>query len=147
MIKFTMNAKELKTMMDKAMTVVNKKAPVPSFKRLYFSIDDKGILKILATDIEQYIEVRTKNVYHTESGMFGIDIEDIKIISKMSGEITIEDITSDKEEKINIKCGKKNVSIPRFENTDVSLPVLDNGENILDVKENWLSETISNLYN
>lgn len=25
MIKFTMNAKELKTMMDKAMTVVNKK--------------------------------------------------------------------------------------------------------------------------
>lgn len=145
MIKFTMNAKELKTMMDKAMTVVNKKAPVPSFKRLYFSIDDKGILKILATDIEQYIEVRTKNVYHTESGMFGIDIEDIKIISKMSGEITIEDITSDKEEKINIKCGKKNVSIPRFENTDVSLPVLDNGENILDVKENWLSETISNL--
>lgn len=51
MIKFTMNAKELKTMMDKAMTVVNKKAPVPSLKRLYFSIDDKGILKILSTDI------------------------------------------------------------------------------------------------
>lgn len=145
MIKFTMNAKELKTMMDKAMTVVNKKASVPSLKRLYFSIDDKGILKILSTDIEHYVEARTENTYHTEPGMFGIDIEDIKIISKMSGEITIEDITSDKEEKINIKCGKKNVSIPRFENTDVSLPVLDNGENILDVKENWLSETISNL--
>lgn len=145
MIKFTMNAKELKTMMDKAMMVVNKKASVPSLKRLYFSIDDKGILKILSTDIEHYVEVRTENTYHTEPGMFGIDIEDIKIISKMSGEITIEDITSDKEEKINIKCGKKNVSIPRFENTDVSLPVLDNGENILDVKENWLSETISNL--
>ncbi len=145
MIKFTMNAKELKTMMDKTMTVVNKKAYVPSLKRLYFSIDDKGILKILSTDIEHYVEVRTKNVYHTEPGMLGIDIEDIKIISKMSGEITVEDITSDKEEKINIKCGKKNVSIPRFENTDVSLPVLDNGENILDVKENWLSETILNL--
>lgn len=145
MMKFTMDSKELKIMMDKVMTAVNKKVSAPSLKRLYFSIDDKGILKILSTDIEHYVEVRTKNVYHTESGMFGIDIEDIKIISKMSGEITIEDITSDKEEKINIKCGKKNVSIPRFENTDVSLPVLDNGENILDVKENWLSETISNL--
>lgn len=145
MIKFTMNAKELKIMMDKVMTAVNKKVSVPSLKRLYFSIDDKGILKILSTDIDHYVEVRTKNVYHTEPGMLGIDIEDIKIISKMSGEITVEDITSDKEEKINIKCGKKNVSIPRFENTDVSLPVLDNGENILDVKENWLSETISNL--
>lgn len=145
MMKFTMNAKELKTMMDKAVTVVNKKVPVPSLKRLYFSVDDKGVLKILSTDIEHYIEVRTQDAYHTEPGMFGIDIEDIKIISKMSGEITIEDITTGEEEKINIKCGKKNVSIPRFENTDVFLPVLDNAENILDVKENWLSETISNL--
>lgn len=145
MMKFTMDSKELKIMMDKVMTAVNKKVSVPSLKRLYFSIDDEGILKILSTDIEHYVEVRTENTYHTEPGMFGIDIEDIKIISKMSGEITIEDITSDEEEKINIKCGKKNVSIPRFENTDVSLPVLDNGENILDVKENWLSETISNL--
>lgn len=144
MIKFTMNAKELKIMMDKVMTAVNKKVSVPSLKRLYFSIDDKGILKILSTDIDHYVEVRTKNVYHTEPGMLGIDIEDIKIISKMSGEITVEDITSDKEEKINIKCGKKNVSIPRFENTDVFLPVLNNVEDILDVKENWLSETISN---
>lgn len=145
MIKFTMNAKELKIMMDKVMTAVNKKVSVSSLKRLYFSIDDKGILKILSTDIDHYVEVRTKNVYHTEPGMLGIDIEDIKIISKMSGEITVEDITSDKEEKINIKCGKKNVSIPRFENTDVFLPVLNNVEDILDVKENWLSETISNL--
>lgn len=145
MMKFTMNAKELKTMMDKAVTVVNKKVPVPSLKRLYFSVDDKGVLKILSTDIEHYIEVRTQDAYHTEPGMFGIDIEDIKIISKMSGEITMEDITTGEEEKINIKCGKKNVSIPRFENTDVFLPVLDNAENILDVKENWLSETISNL--
>ena len=145
MMKFIMDSKELKIMMDKVMTAVNKKVSVPSLKRLYFSIDDEGILKILSTDIEHYVEVRTENTYHTEPGMFGIDIEDIKIISKMSGEITIEDITSDKEEKINIKCGKKNVFIPRFENTDVSLPVLDNGENILDVKENWLSETISNL--
>lgn len=145
MMKFTMNAKELKTMMDKAVTVVNKKVPVPSLKRLYFSVDDKGVLKILSTDIEHYIEVRTQDAYHTEPGMFGIDIEDIKIISKMSGEITIEDITTGEEEKINIKCGKKNVSIPRFENTDVFLPVLNNVEDILDVKENWLSETISNL--
>lgn len=145
MMKFTMDSKELKIMMDKVMTAVNKKVSAPSLKRLYFSIDDKGILKILSTDIEHYVEVRTENTYHTEPGMFGIDIEDIKIISKMSGEIAIEDITSDKEEKINIKCGKKNVFIPRFENTDVSLPVLDNGENILDVKENWLFETISNL--
>lgn len=71
MIKFTMNAKELKTMMDKAMTVVNKKASVPSLKRLYFSIDDKGILKILSTDIEHYVEARTENTYHFETTLVG----------------------------------------------------------------------------
>lgn len=146
MMKFTMNAKELKTMMDKAVTVVNKKVPVPSLKRLYFSVDDNGVLKILSTDIEHYIEVRTQDAYHTEPGMFGIDIEDIKIISKMSGEITIEDIITGEEEKINIKCGKKNVSVPRFENTDVFLPTLVDAENVLNLKENWLLETISNLY-
>lgn len=77
MIKFTMNAKELKIMMDKVMTAVNKKVSVPSLKRLYFSIDDKGILKILSTDIDHYVEVRTKNVYQTETCIHSLYIKRI----------------------------------------------------------------------
>ena len=64
----------------------------------------------------------------------------------MSGEITLEDATTETESKINIKCGKKTVSIPRYNNVDVFLPSMDETETkIMSVKENWLLDTIVNL--
>ena len=66
----------------------------------------------------------------------------------MSGEITLEDVTTEDMEvgKINIKCGKKIVTIPRYQNTDIFLPSMDESEKkIMSVKENWLLETLVNL--
>ena len=148
MMKFTMDAKELKTMMDRGMSVINKKTPVQSLTRLYFQVDENGIVKVWGTDMEHYTEIRSDNAYMTSPGSLGIDIDDIKIISKMNGEITLEDVTTEdmKVGKINIKCGKKTVTIPRYANTDVFLPAMDETEvKIIGVKENWLLETITNL--
>lgn len=148
MMKFTMDAKELKTMMDKGMSVINKKMPVQSLTRLYFQVDENGIVKVWGTDMEHYTEIRSDNAYMTSPGILGIDIDDIKIISKMNGEITLEDVTTEdmKVGKINIKCGKKTVTIPRYANTDVFLPAMDETETkIIGAKENWLLETITNL--
>lgn len=146
MLKFKLNARELKEMMEKAATVINKKSCLPALSRLYFQVDENANLKIWGTNMEHWLEVRSKNVYDTESGVLGIDIEDMKIISKMSGEITFEDITKDANARINIKCGKKNVTIPRYANTDIFLPSMDDTESkILSVKENWLLDTVSKL--
>lgn len=148
MMKFTMDAKELKTMMDRGMSVINKKTPAQSLTRLYFQVDENGIVKVWGTDMEHYTEIRSDNAYMTSPGILGIDIDDVKIISKMNGEITLEDVTTEdmKVGKINIKCGKKTVTIPRYANTDVSLPAMDETEaKIIGVKENWLLETITNL--
>lgn len=148
MMKFTMNAKDLKTIMEKGMAAIDKKAPLSTLTRLYFQIDENGILKVWGTDIEHWAEVRTDNIYDTQPGVLGIDVDDIKIISKMSGEITLEDVTTEDMEvgKINIKCGKKIVTIPRHQNTDIFLPSMDESEkNIMSVKENWLLETVVNL--
>ena len=146
MMKFTMNAKELKTMMEKGMAAIDKKASLSSLTRLYFEVDGNGIVKVLGTNIEHYAEVRTDSAYQTSPGVLGISIDDIKIISKMSGEISIEDISTENEMKINIRCGKKNVTIPRYENTDIFLPSMDDTEEkIFTVKENWLLDTIVNL--
>ena len=103
MMKFTMNAKDLKVMMEKGMAAINKKATLSTLTRLYFQIDKNGILKVLGTDMEHWAEVRTDNAYDTQPGVFGIDVDDIKIISKMSGEITLEDVTTEDMEvgKIN----------------------------------------------
>jgi len=148
MMKFTMDAKELKTMMDRGMSVINKKTPAQSLTRLYFQVDENGIVKVWGTDMEHYTEIRSDNAYMTSPGILGIDIDDVKIISKMNGEITLEDVTTEdmKVGKINIKCGKKTVTIPRYANTDVFLPAMDETETkIIGAKENWLLETITNL--
>ena len=141
-----MNAKDLKVMMEKGMAAINKKAALSTLTRLYFQIDENGILKVWGTDMEHWAEVRTDSAYQTSPGVLGISIDDIKIISKMSGEISIEDISTENEMKINIRCGKKNVTIPRYENTDIFLPSMDDTEEkIFTVKENWLLDTVVNL--
>lgn len=66
----------------------------------------------------------------------------------MSGEITLEDVTTEDMEigKINIKCGKKIVTIPRYQNIDIFLPSMDESEKkIMSLKESWLLDTIVNL--
>ena len=146
MMKFTMNAKDLKVMMEKGMAAINKKATLSTLTRLYFQIDENGILKVWGTDMQHWAEVRTDSAYQTSPGVLGISIDDIKIISKMSGEISIEDISTENEMKINIRCGKKNVTIPRYENPDIFLPSMDDTEEkIFTVKENWLLDTVVNL--
>ena len=145
-MKFTINAKELKAMMEKGMTAINKKAAIPTLTKLYFQVEADGIVKIWGTDMEHYAEVRTDNAWNTSPGILGIDVDDIKVLTKMSGDISLEDVSNDKELRINIQCGKKNVTIPKYENTDMFLPSMDDTEEkIFTVKENWLLETIVNL--
>lgn len=146
MMKFTMNAKELKAMIEKGISGINKKAALPTLTKLYFQVEENGTVKVWGTDMEHFAEIRTGNAWNTSPGILGIDIDDIKILTKMSGNITLEDVSTDKECKINIQCGKKNVTIPKYENTDIFLPSMDDTEEkIFTVKENWLLETIVNL--
>lgn len=147
MMKFTMNAKELKTMMEKGVTAINKKAALSNLRRLYFQVEIDGTVKVFGTDTEHFVEIRSNNAWNITPGMLGIDIEDIKVLSKMNGNITLEDVSTELEYKINVQCGKKNVTIPKFENIDISLPSMDETkEHILTINESWLLETVINLY-
>lgn len=146
MMKFTMNAKELKAMMEKGLAAINKKVTLDSLKKLYMQVEEDGTVKMWGTDMEHFAEIRTNNAFDTSPGVLGIDIDDIKIISKMNGDVTLEDISTEKQQRINVKCGKKIVTIPRYANTDIFLPAMDDTEtHILSVAENWLLETIVNL--
>ena len=149
MMRFTMNAKDLKAMMEKGMTAINKRVVVPTLARLYFQVDEKGTVRALGTDMDHYAEARSDDAYQTSPGVLGIDVDDIKILTKMNGEITLEDVTTEDMNdvgKINIRCGKKLVTIPRYSNTDVFLPSMDETEaKILTVKESWLLDTVVNL--
>ena len=146
MMKFTMNAKELKAMMEKGLAAIDKKVTLDSLKKLYMQVEEDGTVKMWGTDMEHFAEIRTNNAFDTSPGVLGIDIDDIKIISKMNGDVTLEDVSTEMQQRINVKCGKKIVTIPRYANTDIFLPAMDDTEtHILSVAENWLLETIVNL--
>lgn len=147
MLKFTMNAKELKTMIDKGTAAINKKASLPALTRLYFQVEADGTVKTLGTDHEHYAEISSNNAWDTSPGVFGIDAEDLKIITKMNDNVILEDISTESENKISVKCGKKVVTIPKYENIDIFLPSMDNTEeHVLTMNESWLLETITNLF-
>ena len=146
MMKFTMNAKELKAMMEKGLAAIDKKVTLDSLKKLYMQVEEDGTVKMWGTDMEHFAEIRTNNAFDTSPGVLGIDIDDIKIISKMNGDVTLEDVSTEMQQRINIKCGKKIVTIPRYANTDIFLPAMDDTEaHIITTTESWLLETIANL--
>lgn len=142
MLKFKTNSKELKGVTEKAMTAINKKAPFAPLTKIYYKIGDNGVLTVLGTDREQYVEVRTDNVTETSPGEIGIDIEDVKAMSKMNGEIIVEDVG---DSHINLTCGKKTVTIPNY-NDGIGLPKIDEPyEHVLTFDEDWLLDTIQKL--
>lgn len=146
MLKFTMNAKDLKEIMRKGLAAIDKKVTLDSLKKLYIQVEEDGTVKMWGTDMEHFAEVKTDNTWNTSPGVLGIDIDDIKIISKMSGDVTLEDVSSEMQQRINIKCGKKIVTIPRYANTDIFLPAMDDTEaHIITTTESWLLKTIANL--
>lgn len=104
MMKFTMNAKELKAMMEKGLAAIDKKVTLDSLKKLYMQVEEDGTVKMWGTDMEHFAEIRTNNAFDTSPGVLGIDIDDIKIISKMNGDVTLEDVSTEMQQRINIKC-------------------------------------------
>lgn len=147
MLKFTMNAKELKSMIDKGTAAINKKARSLALTRLYFQVEVDGTVKVLGTDSEHYVEISSNNAWNTSPGVLGIDVDDLKIITKMNDNITLEDISTESKCKISVRCGKKTVIIPKYANLDTFLPSMDDTEeHILTMNESWLLETITNLF-
>lgn len=143
MLKFTTNANELKKILDKGVVSIDKKSVHQKLKNIYFYVNEKAnTLKSVSTHgLEAFTEVNV-DAYIIEPGCFGISIDDVKVLSKLTGEVTLEDDGN----KIYVKNGKKVLTVPKYENTDVFLPKMDETEkNIINCKESWLLETISNL--
>lgn len=154
MVKFEIHGKDLKDIIEKVQTVVNKKANLSVIKKLYFKVDGYNV-KCFANDFEQYLKINADSKQYSAKGLsdgiFGIDIEDIKPLTKMNEWLEIEeDLDDSRGNKVNVKCGKKIISIPIYIPDDsddiIYLPTLDESEKkILSVKENWLLQTVTDL--
>lgn len=138
MMKFSMDAKAFKTALDKVLTVIDSKLVLT---KVFLKIDDSGTLRMWSTNIDHYLEVRSEDVFNISSGMFGIEMDGAKLIAKMKGIISVEEL----DKKIDVQCGKKTIGLPKYENSEIFLPVMEDAEDIVSVKENWILETLVNL--
>ena len=88
MMKIRIDGKELKGIIEKAVCNMNKKAGLPILRKVVL-IDNGNDLKAYTTDMEGYLQISTRNYESMESGIIGIDEEDLKVLLKMNGDVII----------------------------------------------------------
>ncbi len=146
MLRFTIDAGKFRKMLEKASTCISKKPPMPNLARILVQVDENGTVKALGTDMEHTIEVRSGDAKNTYSGTAGIAIDDLKVISKMTGDVTMEDSSTEKEGWLSLKCGSRIVSIPKYEcGESIGLPCMETEDLILTLNESWLLKTLTDL--
>lgn len=144
-MKFTIYQKELKRLVEKVTTVINKNAVLEALKQVHFKVEAYK-LTLWATDLEQFAIVNTKNIFSTEGNTevwnFAMHIDDIKVLTKLPDFITLEQLD---EHTLQVQSGRKKVTIPLAEeDKDITIPTVAE-DAILTVKENWLLETVTGM--
>ena len=142
-MKFEILTKEFKTLTEKAATCILKKAPVADLTRICLNVTEKGILEVKAANMEHYITVTSDLVFGTESGSCTIDNEDLKVINKLPGMVTV----TKEENKLIFDNGKKKLYIPCYDTYEINFPELKKEETIkiIETTESWTLETLTKL--
>lgn len=146
MLSFSITSKELGAVVKKANSALDNKSVFTPLRTIYFRSDDANTLMVTSTNISQWLEVRTDRIWNCRSGIFGIESEDMKLILKMSGNVTFEDISMETENKISVKCGKRELTVNKICDTDYVLPAIgDEKQDVLEATESWLYDTVTKL--
>ena len=123
-MRFSIEASELKNIINRVSAVTNKKSSLSIVSTLEFSVKPNGILHVVATDLEQFASVSASTVDY-ETGTIYAYVENItKAIANMSGMISVE-LAS--EDIISIRTQKKKTEIRALDSKDVypEFPSLD----------------------
>lgn len=147
-MKFAIYQKELKKLVEKVTTVINKNAALETLKQVHFKVETYK-LTLWATDLEQFVVAQTSEITNiTDAGEefsawnFAMHIDDIKVLTKLSDFITLEQMD---EHTIQAQSGRKKVAIPLAEeDKNITIPIVTE-DAILTIKENWLLETVTGM--
>lgn len=147
-MKFAIYQKELKRLVEKAATVINKNVVFEALKQLHFKVEASK-LTLWATDLEQFAIVQTSEITNiTDTGeeittwSFTMHMDDIKVLIKLPDFITLEQLD---EHTLQVQSGRKKVTIHLAEeDKDIAIPTATE-DAILTVKENWLLETVTGM--
>lgn len=140
MLNITVEGKELKDIIEKVSAAMLKKVTVPTLGWVVLKAED-GKLSASVTSIETWLEVNTDYFTCLSEGELAIDKVDLKVITRMTGDVNI--IESD--ENIIVKNGKKTITLHKYNLSNY--PELEAEENTEKLKytESELLETVNNL--
>lgn len=140
MLNIIVDGKELKDIIEKASAAMLKKVTVPTLGWVVLKAEG-GKLSASVTSIETWLEVNTDYFTCLSDGEIAIDKEDLKVITRMTGDVNIIET----DENIIVKNGKKTITLCRYDVSDY--PKLESEENAEKLKytESELLETINNL--
>lgn len=140
MLNIIVDGKELKDIIEKVSAVMLKRVTVPTLG--WVILKAEGVkLSASVTSIETWLEVNTDYFTCLSEGEIAIDKADLKVITRMTGDVNI--IESD--ENIIVKNGKKTITLYKYNLSNY--PELEAEENTEKLKytESELLETVNNL--
>lgn len=145
MLKFTIDMSDLKPIIDKVSAVIDKKNRIPALKRCYFHTTDHQTLRVYATDWNHFLEMECDAVRGIECGRIGIDIDDLKIITKMTGEVTVTETLMNKKSAAAIRNNGKCLTLQIHFEEGMDMPEMDNADRAMSLDSSWLLETVLKL--
>lgn len=140
MLNIIVEGKELKDIIEKAQCAMLKKFSISCLGRIILKAEN-GKLSASVTSLESWLEVNTDYFTRVSEGEIAIDKEDLKVITRMTGDVNIIEA----DENIIVKNGKKTITLCKHDLSDY--PELDPEENTEKLKytESELFETLNNL--
>lgn len=149
-MKFAIYQKELKQLVGKVVTVINKNAALEALKQVHFNVEEHK-LTLWATDLEQFVIAQTSEITNiADAGEefsawnFAMHMDDIKVLTKLPDFLTLEQLD---EYTLQVRSGRKKATIPLVEeDKEIAIPIVVE-DAILTVKENWLLETVTGMVN
>lgn len=141
MFKMTIDASELKKILEKGLAATPKKSSFQILECVKLDIT-YGVLDVAATDTDIFVRAQTSECWDTSDGTMLIDGDDLKLLLKMKGEISVEE----KEGKAEIKNGKKTLRMNlKAVESFPEWPVITSDEKSGKIQEKDLLESMINL--
>lgn len=145
MLKFTIDFKDFKPIIEKVTMVIDKKSLMPAPRRIYFQTTDCRKLRVYGTDFSHFLEVECDAVHGIECGRIGIDADDLKILTKMAGDVTVTETVVEGKPAVTVRNRKKCVTLPACFEEGMDLPAMEDVAPAMLIDGSWLLETVSKL--
>ena len=117
-MKFVIDSKEFKNVTERASIVCSKKGLFCLTSLFIIADKENQLITVKATNMDSFAEVYTDYAKVYESGKFYVELENLKRLYNVSGEITVEST----ENSVKVRSNKKQSEVPTNSSDEIEFP-------------------------